>query len=1289
MCCLALMSVTATVYAQDWPLPAATPNTDVLCAGCYNGKDGLKTIGYPPTLRFVGRFLDSEATGDYQFYFRTARARGLSFLESPDPAKSRVYMMVGSGVGAYTTDTFLSRVAAHETLYPAAAIPTRPSNGRSPYSELFLWWDRWFYAEQSEPAWVLGGGDGMDRLYGIDHDDRGYVYIAYSTFGWGIARDDFGTGADKMPSVFQYLPNSTDVAPISIVLCKLDGQYYAVVSSAGGGKAQVWNVTDPVNPVKMSDLPDRAFNSVARDVSGSRVATVDGNGRLQILTTSAFVNGGTPLISRTLPGGGYWNVTTDGTTFFVQSSIAGVEYISIINGSTYAETQFPILSVTGAPVSMESDGIRAGAGYLAMWGIEPSVGGYNLHLYKIGTGGALSEVPMDNYFIKYYGGASPVGYTHPFRATFCDAAPYKRGGKTYLVLAAGGLGDLYEIRAGDTLTAHLSSTPTPFYGDRQNFTSSTSSNNPMAVNWDFGDGTQGSTLAGSPTITHQFGGATAADLPLTRRVTATSQTDSTLTDSLTVTLAKPSAGFKVAATGYLFRLPDASSAAQIVTSDEFADISDGNNEGHYTQWTLDQATTKKQPSVTTPVGACGQHTLKFVAHYGPYDPSTFAASSDAQFAIDSVTYTAKPFAVTVLVPPASTPPPASVQFTAAVRTSSLPADLPNGANTACTYEWDLVDGTNPNNKQVLNTGTSDLGHIPPSSPVLTSSFAPLGKKVVLVVTVSSNGVGSVCNAAGFAAQSAATDILKGPDPALVVTGCAHIGDPCKVTVTSGGSQTGWSYEWSTTGPAPCPHCGAQPDFSPVFTQIGTYTVTLVAANGIGSATAQSAPISVGQATCAAPQEANTAIGFSGASSGCFSSLDTCSAGETITFRVTALGWSIGECNTYLWDFGDGAQSTAAQPTHAYTTNGHYSVTLALTGGLTTAHIPTSVTVGSVVPPPPPPPPPPQPGSCSTLTAQTAYVGFVGNTSGCTSNFGTCNPAESILFTLYPSGAYNFACPSSNFQWSFSDGGIGTGQSTNHTFGSQGTYTASCTVSNSGGTQTYTAAVQVGSSVPRTCGTMTQSNVALTYSGINCSDAGGDCQATKNVLFAVVGKGSPPYDFTCATHNYSWTFGDGGSGAGSNPTHVYADAGTFTATVTITQGTQNIQFSHAVTVSGSGPITGSCPTMYPDVNVYVTFNGATSQCPFGASGSCKVGESVSFLANESGYDFGCDTHQYSWDFGDGSHSTDQNPTHVYETDGTYKVTLHLANRTQAVDLGATVRVGTGVSVPPRRRAAGRH
>ena len=1294
-----LMLTAAAAYAQDWPLPASTPNTDVPCSSC-KGKETLKTIGYPPTLKFVGRFVDSETTLEYQFNFRTARARGVGFLDSTTPSNSRIYMMLGSALAAYKTDKFFKRTSAHEAGVLATSIPVAGGNPRGANNENFLWWDRWFYAEGGG-GWIIPGGDGQDRLYGIDWDDRGYAYMAYSVYGWGIVQDDFGTGGDRMPSLFQYVPALGDVTPISIVLCKVDGEYYVVVTSGSDNKGQVWKVTNPRNPEKRSDLIGRAFTSLAKDPSGSRLATLDPNGRLQIFTTQAFVNGGDPLVSRTLSGGQYKSVTTDGTNFYLLSSIAGAAYVSVINGMTYAETQVPMVAGS-SPVSFATPGgIRAGAGFLAVWGIENNAGGWNVHLYKTGTGSTLSEVPLDNYFAKYYSGGSPPGYAHPAFSAFLDVAPYKltcAPGDTachagaYLNVESFGLGDVYEIKSGDSLTARLASTPTPFYGDRQTFTSVTASNNPVPVNWDFGDGTTGATIAGSPTVTHQFGGATANDLPLTRRVTATNATDSSMSDAITVTLARPQPGFKLSGTSYLFKLPDASSPAQIVTGDTFADISDGANEGHYTQWTLDQATTRTQPSGTFSAGACGTHTLKFVAHYGPYDGNTFVASSDAQFAIDSVIYASRPYAIAVQPPPASSiqTSPATAVFTSTIRTSLLPADLPDGLNTVCNYEWDLVDAANVNRQQLKSAGT--LGSIP-NFPVARNKFDSPGMKVVLTVTVTPDRVSSACNAAGFTGQSVATAALNGPDPTIVVTGCAHVGDPCKFSVTSAGTQTGWSYDWSISGPAPCAHCGVASDYSTVFSTIGTYTATLVVTNGISSITVSKQLPAVLAATCPLPPDSSTAsLGYSGPTSGCYAVTGgtplSCSVGEALSFRISATGWSASDCNTYQWDFGDGASSNAAAPTHPYATAGTFPVSVKITGGGSTSTLTQSVTVGTVTPPGGGPSP--GTGTCPALTSQSGYVGFIGNSSGCTSSFGNCSPAESIQFTLYPQG-YNFACATTNFQWTFSDGVSGSGQSFSRTFPSPGPYTASCTVSNNGGTQVYSASLQVGTTQPRTCGTMTQSNVKLTYSGPNCSDAGGDCKPADTVQFSAVSNGSPGYDFTCATHSYSWTFGDGLTGSGPTPTHVYSSTGKWPAKVTITQGTQSITLSHDVSVNGSGSGgSGSCPTMYPDSNVYVRFSGLTSQC-YAADTACKVGEAIAFRAASFLYDFGCGSHTYTWDFGDGGHSTDQNPSHPYATDGTYKVTLHLTNPTQPVDLTATVKVGSGVNVPvvPPRHRSSRH
>ena len=63
--------------AQDWAIPANTPNTDVKCTTCADKTKNQLTPGYPATLgTFVGRYLDSNASNDCQQPIRTYRAFG-------------------------------------------------------------------------------------------------------------------------------------------------------------------------------------------------------------------------------------------------------------------------------------------------------------------------------------------------------------------------------------------------------------------------------------------------------------------------------------------------------------------------------------------------------------------------------------------------------------------------------------------------------------------------------------------------------------------------------------------------------------------------------------------------------------------------------------------------------------------------------------------------------------------------------------------------------------------------------------------------------------------------------------------------------------------------------------------------------------------------------------------------------------------------------------------------------------------------------------------------------------
>lgn len=57
------------------------------------------------------------------------------------------------------------------------------------------------------------------------------------------------------------------------------------------------------------------------------------------------------------------------------------------------------------------------------------------------------------------------------------------------------------------------------------------------------------------------------------------------------------------------------------------------------------------------------------------------------------------------------------------------------------------------------------------------------------------------------------------------------------------------------------------------------------------------------------------------------------------------------------------------------------------------------------------------------------------------------------------------------------------------------------------------------------------------------------------------------------------------------------------------------------------------------------------CFDASSTTIKAGETASFSSTCS-----MDAHHYEWDFGDGGTSTDANPTHVYNTAGSYTVKL---------------------------------
>src|SRR6266851_307523 len=621
---LAIAILTAgTAAAQYWPKPAATPGVDVTCAGCIELHGGKLTPGYPATITtFTGRFLDSQATQDYQQPFKTARAESATVV----PSLHRIYMQVGSAVFAYNLDTFFTRVASGETLSPATYVPqtsqflwTRlpPPSGAF---DAFLPYDAFFYAE-NEPAngWTILPGDGQRRLNGFDIDDLGYVYMAYTFFSWGIAKDDLTSNHNLMQSLHQEYPISGDEvnSAINISVVKTsDGRYYTLV---GGGDllTNVFDVTDRAHPVKLPSIR-KLIALHAKNAAMDRIAFT-GDGSLQIYNAADLVAGGPFLLKfNGTNGAQVGGVVSDGTNFYATSDTNSGLVISKFtpSGNSYTRADYP-MSGTGG-----TNHLSYGDGYLVWTG---SINGlWGMRVFKLQSGAPV-EIDFQNYFQRYYINNIDQRYTTPNFHNFYDSVVVKKNNHTYLMVTAFSLGDVYELPSTDSVVVNNNGTggtlntnvpagsgAGPFYGDPVKFTATTGAPAPMNVTWDFGDGATAAGVTGTQ-ITHQFAGTTSGT-SLTRTVKATNSTDSSINSSVSVNIQKPTPRFGINSK-FLFLQPNASSPAPIVVGDNFFDASDGSVESHYNTWVVDGVSTNLIPSAGPPVGVCGQHTLSFTANY--------------------------------------------------------------------------------------------------------------------------------------------------------------------------------------------------------------------------------------------------------------------------------------------------------------------------------------------------------------------------------------------------------------------------------------------------------------------------------------------------------------------------------------------------------------------------------------------------------------------------------------------------------------------------------------------------
>lgn len=201
----------------------------------------------------------------------------------------------------------------------------------------------------------------------------------------------------------------------------------------------------------------------------------------------------------------------------------------------------------------------------------------------------------------------------------------------------------------------------------------------------------------------------------------------------------------------------------------------------------------------------------------------------------------------------------------------------------------------------------------------------------------------------------------------------------------------------------------------------------------------------------------------------------------------------------VWDFGDGATSTEANPTHTYAEAGQHTVTLTVSDEAGASHTTTRDLVVS-----------------ATNTLPTASF---------TSTVTDLDVAFDASESTDPDGSI------ASYAWDFGDGSTGVGAAVRHHYAAAGTHTVTLTVTDTaGGSSTRTAQVtttEAANTVP----------TAAFEAVVTGRSVGVDASASADA------------DGSIAT--VRWDFGDGTTGEGATATHEYVAASTYTITLTVT------------------------------------------------------------------------------------------------------------------------------------------
>ena len=381
----------------------------------------------------------------------------------------------------------------------------------------------------------------------------------------------------------------------------------------------------------------------------------------------------------------------------------------------------------------------------------------------------------------------------------------------------------------------------------------------------------------------------------------------------------------------------------------------------------------------------------------------------------------------------------------------------------------------------------------------------------------------------------------------------------------------------------------------------------------------------------------------------------CSLPVTIVFTNTSSGTGT---LSYLWNFGDGGTSTLQNPSHTYTIQGNFTVTLRVTsstGCITTLVRPNAVVINFI------------------------NASFNSPASGC------INDAINFTNTSTPAPASVF--------WDFGDGTNSTVLSPVKTYTATGTYLVKLISFLGSCSDTTTRFITI------------YAKPTASFSAINRTA----CRPPLMVNFT---------NTSTAAATYFWDFGDGATSTFTNPSHLYTTYGSFNVKLVVTNfvgcsdsvllnnyvqilapqayinnlpqsNCAPLTWTFSSTVTSPDPVVsyfwdlgdGTTSTLPNPTNTYntgsynitliITTLGGCKDTIFFPAGIIADNKPVAdFSATPrdvcAKYDVNFSDHstgnitRWLWDFGDGGTSPEQNPSHQYEDTGMFTIRLIVWN-----------------------------